>query len=149
MQPLRILLVEDTALVRMCMAASFREEGHIVHEASNGVQALDALRTQHFDAVVMDLMMPVMDGMEATRQLRSDPVLQSLPVFAYSGMYRGANFDPSLFTALLPKPMAPTDVLAAIGRHIVPIRSDEVRAEPSAPPPPEHARECLSSSRSR
>jgi len=69
-RPLRVLLTEDNA-VNQKIAVSFLEKrGHLVTVANNGKEAVDRLMEQSFDAVLMDLMMPVMDGLEATRTIR-------------------------------------------------------------------------------
>ncbi|GIV61682.1 MAG: hypothetical protein KatS3mg044_0548 [Rhodothermaceae bacterium] len=78
--PARILVVEDSAILRKLFARILAEGGYEVEEAENGQQALEKMRAQRPDLVVMDVMMPVMDGLEALRQMRRDEMLRSLPV---------------------------------------------------------------------
>ena len=70
LRPLRLLLVEDNATNQMLALTLLEREGHTVHTAKNGREALATLETQAFDAVLMDVQMPEMDGFEATGQIR-------------------------------------------------------------------------------
>ena len=115
---MKILIADDNALVRSCMSSTFEDRGHTVSEARDGAEALDAIRGQQFDAVLMDLMMPRMGGLEATRTLRQEPAFASLPVFAFSGMLDLEGFDPALFTRVFPKPIAPAEVVIAIEKSL-------------------------------
>ena len=67
---LSILVVDDDELSRKLMRVLLTRQGHRVEVASNGLEALDAIKSQKFDIVFMDLQMPVMNGMEASRQVR-------------------------------------------------------------------------------
>ncbi|GAA4293749.1 response regulator transcription factor [Anaerocolumna aminovalerica] len=77
-----ILVVEDDKNTRRFMKAVLEEEQYIVFTASNGVEALDILDTTHIDLIVLDIMMPKMDGYELTEILRS--VQNELPILMVS-----------------------------------------------------------------
>lgn len=67
---LSILVVDDDELNQRMMRLLLKREGHLVECASNGLEALNAVKAQSFDMVLMDLQMPVMDGVEASRCIR-------------------------------------------------------------------------------
>lgn len=68
--PLRVLLAEDNVVNQRLAARLLEKQGHMVVIAGDGVKALEALERDHFDVVLMDVQMPVMDGVEATAAIR-------------------------------------------------------------------------------
>jgi two-component system, sensor histidine kinase and response regulator len=110
----RILVVDDNRLIRSVVAIHLRDRGHEVTEASNGMQAVELVRTTAFDAVLMDIQMPVMDGVTAAQLLRSEAAYEALPIFAFTGQPQSLGANRSLFTDVLVKPMAPDEILDVI-----------------------------------
>ncbi len=82
---LDILLVEDNQVNQLVASSLLKKLGHRVGHAGNGRRALEALGSQHYDLILMDCQMPVMDGYEATRAIRTHPEWQSVPIIAVTG----------------------------------------------------------------
>ena len=78
----RVLLVEDNEINQQVAMEILAAEGVAVTLATNGKKAVEAVQTNHFDAVLMDLQMPVMDGYTATRIIRQDAQFKELPIIA-------------------------------------------------------------------
>ncbi len=75
-----ILVVDDEVDLLELLTYNFEREGYRVETATNGVQGLEAARRAPPDLIVLDIMMPGMDGIDVCRRLRQDPLLQSVPV---------------------------------------------------------------------
>ena len=120
-RPLRILLAEDNRINQMLVSTMLEKLGHRVTIAENGRQALAAVEGGDFDAVLMDMQMPEMDGEEATRAIRAlAPPKNRLPVLALTAdamvehreRYLAAGVD-----ELVPKPIDWDALTAALETH--------------------------------
>jgi len=82
----RILVVDDYVLNRMQLKRDLEQQGHTAALAENGRQALEMLDGGDFDLVLLDILMPEMDGFEVLARLKSDPARRDLPVIVISAL---------------------------------------------------------------
>jgi adenylate cyclase len=81
-----ILVAEDDAVARATLAKGLQQEGHRVTTAVDGREALELLRTDEFDAVLLDIVMPEVDGFQVLSQMKADPQLLHLPVIVITSI---------------------------------------------------------------
>src|SRR4030042_1344864 len=79
-----ILIVEDDPINRILLSTCLHEEGHTIRTAENGRQALDMSHSEHFDLMLLDLLMPEMDGFEVLKWIKARPELRNLSVIVVS-----------------------------------------------------------------
>ncbi len=136
----RILVVEDIAINRTIACTLLQKVGFSVLTANHGQEALDLLAHEPVDLVLMDVQMPVMDGLTATREMRAKPALQGLPVIA---MTAHATIEDQRQTAEagmdahLTKPIVPQLLYDTLARWLPP------QALPEVPDPPAPASDTL------
>jgi CheY-like chemotaxis protein len=109
-----VLLVEDDAHLREATADALRDSGVDVIEAADGVQGLAAMRAERPSLVLLDLMMPVMDGWEVARQMAADPDLRDIPICVVSAV---ANQAPPQARHVLSKPTTLAALLSVVRAH--------------------------------
>ena len=78
----RILLVEDNEMNRDMLSRRLLRKGHEIAMAVDGAQGVEMAKAQMPDIILMDMSLPVIDGWEATRQLKADDATRSIPVIA-------------------------------------------------------------------
>jgi len=117
----RILVVDDLAENRAVLSRRLERQGHRTAEAGNGREALEILATGGFDLVLLDVMMPEMDGYEALRRLKADPALRHIPVIMISALDEIESVVHCIENGaedFLPKPFNPTLLRARIGASL-------------------------------
>ncbi|MFW5837101.1 MAG: c-type heme family protein [Desulfovibrionaceae bacterium] len=119
---LRVLLVEDEKVNRLSVQRYLEKAGHGVVLAENGREALDTLRSQTFDVVIMDVQMPVMGGLEAARRIRSDEsgeIDAQVPILALSARAFAGDRQECLEAGMnehMPKPVNMEQLLKTLQR---------------------------------
>ena len=113
----KVLIVDDLEGVRRMLIYAL-EDDYAVSQAANGLEAIERAQTEHPDIIVMDLDMPVMDGVEATRQIKANPQLSGIKVLAVSGQH---NSEKSRLIrddadAFIEKPFEVDDLVEAVRR---------------------------------
>ena len=117
----RILIVEDQEDNRMIMRDVLSAAGYELIEAVNGKDGISRAQSDRPDLILMDIQMPVLDGYEATRQIKADPNLKSTPIiavtsYALSGdeaKARAAGCD-----GYVSKPFSPRQLLARVREYL-------------------------------
>jgi len=82
---LHVLVVDDDMMARMTAVQCLKQQGHTAVTAEGGKQGLEILESQDFDLILLDLLMPDVDGIEVLRQLKASNILRRTPVIVISG----------------------------------------------------------------
>ena len=124
-QSISVLVVDDDPNIRKLILLALKRDGYSFLEAPNGKEALDIMRAERPDVVVLDLMMPVVSGWEVLRERAADEELKQIPVIVVS-----ANREPEVakavdagICAFLPKPFD-INVLSALVRSCIPAAAE-------------------------
>ncbi len=124
----RILLVEDNELNQQVAVGILSEGGFEIDIAENGKVAVEKTSETSYDIVLMDMQMPVMDGLEATRRIRTNPALKKLPIIAMTANAMQADKELCLNAGMndhIAKPFDPNQLFATLVKWVQP---DEARA---------------------
>ena len=119
----RILLVEDNAINQQVAREVLERAGLTVAVAANGQEAVNAVAAYGYDAVLMDIQMPVLDGYAATRQIRQDARFAGLPIIAMTAHAMAGDREKSLAAGMndhVTKPIDPAELFAALARWLKP-----------------------------
>jgi CheY-like chemotaxis protein len=114
-----VLAVDDFEDSRELLAEIFLRAGFLVRTATNGLEALVTAYEWHPDVIIMDLAMPVLDGIEATRLIKAGEATRDARVIAYTASPgRAEHQPPGLFVAVLAKPCSPDALIAAVRQAV-------------------------------
>lgn len=117
----RILIVEDDEAIRGLVSEVLRDDGYDVCEAANGLEALEQMREERPDLIVLDLMMPVMDGWAFVEECHSKPCCSEVPIVVTSASHDLPRTAERLSTfgvrTCLAKPFDVDGLLALVERY--------------------------------
>jgi len=119
----RVLLVEDNEINQQVAQEILEGAGLVVRIASNGKEAVEEVAAGIYDAVLMDIQMPLMDGFEATREIRRDGRFEGLPIIAMTAHAMAGDREKSLEAGMndhVTKPINPNELFSALAKWIKP-----------------------------
>ncbi|MCP4697274.1 MAG: response regulator [Gammaproteobacteria bacterium] len=126
-----ILLAEDNKINQQVAREILEQNGFRVDIAENGAEALERLESGHYDVILMDMQMPVMDGYQATMEIRKQAAYQELPILAMTAHALKGDKEKCLAAGMndyITKPIDPDRLLVVLGKWIKPGK------RPPAPP---------------
>jgi CheY-like chemotaxis protein len=139
-----ILLVEDDDDTRRIYSSMLRHAGFLVVEAANGPDAVRSAFEDAPDLILMDMNLPMLDGWEAARRIRSDGEAGSTPLLAFSALIDSTadlRRDSTLFDGFIAKPVSPAELVRKVAAYVdllTPVRKrsesprqNRARREPS------------------
>ena len=131
----RLLIVDDEANIRLVVKEYAEFEGYEVAEAEDGMQAVESVKSQDFDVIIMDIMMPRLDGFSACKEIKK---YKNIPVIMLSA--RGEEYDKLFGFELgiddyVVKPFSPKELMARVkavikrSEHAAPANPDRLKFE--------------------
>jgi two-component system cell cycle response regulator DivK len=117
----RILVVEDQEDNRQIIRDMLAATDYEITEAEDGEEALAAVAKERPDLILMDIQLPVMDGYEATRRIKADPSLRSIPIIAVTSYALSGDNEKANAAGCddyVTKPYSPRELLAKIRQHL-------------------------------
>jgi CheY-like chemotaxis protein len=113
----RVLVIDDESMVGVILRYAFEAKGHETVVASGGLLGIDMARAEHPDAIVLDLMMPAVNGYDVLEALRDDPGTPAVPILVLTAATLSRERERCFSEGadvVMTKPFDPRDVAAAI-----------------------------------
>ena len=113
-----VLLVDDDPVILKLLQVNFEMEGYTVLTANDGVEGLEKARQERPDVVILDIMMPRMDGLEVTRELKGDDSTRDMPILLLSAKAQASDIQLGREVGAddyLTKPFDPLELLERVG----------------------------------
>lgn len=126
--PKTILIVEDNPDARFVYQTMLNYDGYRVLEATNGRDGVEVATREQPDLIIMDISMPILDGLSATELLRADHRTAAIPIIAVTGdefSHQTSGRAATLFTAVYRKPVSPNRIVSEVRDLIGPPDSDD------------------------
>jgi CheY-like chemotaxis protein len=124
LEPL-VLIVDDEEMTRKLLRLMLEREGFAIAEAEDGLDALEMIAEQRPDLVIMDVMMPNLDGFTTCQQLRGQPETADLPIILLSARVQHEAIRAGLQAGAdryITKPISKADLVAAVTELLEPLR---------------------------
>src|SRR4028118_1496572 len=118
---MKILFVDDTRDTRDLFQMALKIQGVETPLAGDGLEAVEAVQQEQFDAIIMDVEMPRMNGWDAVRQIRTLQNGEKIPIFMFTAYGNGENLKKALDTGandLWHKPILPMEILKRVTRFL-------------------------------
>ncbi|MFZ2957251.1 MAG: response regulator [Candidatus Ozemobacteraceae bacterium] len=135
---MNILVLDDREDGRYFLTALLNGNGHQVESVSNGADALEILRKRHFDLIISDILMPVMDGFQFCQKVTSLEALKDIPFIFYTATYTGPQDEEFALKVgadrFIRKPCDPAELMKAIREITAPAEHAKHRAAPPSLP---------------
>ena len=112
----KILLVEDNEMNRDMLSRRLKKKGYEVAIAVDGQQGVDMASTENPDLILLDMSLPVMDGWEAAKRLKSDPATQQIPIIALTAHAMAGDREKSLEAGCDDYDTKPVDLKSLLGK---------------------------------
>jgi two-component system, cell cycle response regulator DivK len=117
----KILLVEDNEVNRRLAEFLLRSQGYQVREATTAQEALEILKVERPDLIIMDIQLPGMDGLEATKKIKEQPALANIPVLAVTSYAMKGDREKALAAGCvgyITKPINKVTFIQEIATHL-------------------------------
>jgi DNA-binding response OmpR family regulator len=128
----KILVIEDDPATSRLVDYSLRHEGYQVITASNGLEGIRKAHDESPDLIILDVMLPGMDGFEICHRLRAESDTVKLPILMFSAKAQEIDKDTGLKVGAddyLPKPAAPAEILDRVGKLLSKKKSSQTKQE--------------------
>jgi CheY-like chemotaxis protein len=113
----RVLVIDDESVVGVILRMAFEANGHETLVAEGGRSGIEKARAEHPDVIVLDLMMPAVNGYDVLEELRDDPVIEEIPILVLTAVTLSRERDRCISEgadAVMTKPFDPRDVADAV-----------------------------------
>jgi twitching motility two-component system response regulator PilH len=130
-----VLIVDDSRTIVRALQLILERDGYLTYTAADGAQAIAVTKRQRPDVILMDVVMPIMNGFEATRALINDPETAAIPVIMMSGTEQVSDRVWGLrlgAKGFLAKPISKEDLLGKVGSVIAVARRTQERDQIAA-----------------
>jgi len=117
----KMLTVDDSPSVRKLVKFTLKAKGFQVSSAADGMEALDLMKQEDFDAIILDINMPRMNGLEFLKHIKANDQYASIPVIMLTTEGQDDDKDKAVAlgaTAYMVKPFKPTQLLTLIGKIV-------------------------------